>query len=148
MLLLQENIVITDNRVSNMSGLEIISVLKNLPQGNKLRFIVMTLATEQIGENREHVCYVNKPIKKDELIKTIEDIIDHQVVEVTNEISLQDEAKRKSDVSNSRILVVEDNEMNQRILINIFNVNGMTCDIAHNGREAYLAVRKKNHFYL
>jgi len=50
----------------------------------------------------------------------------------------------KTDVK-TKILLVEDNEMNRKIMMLMLKKWGMTCDIATNGKEAYMAVRKKEY---
>lgn len=47
--------------------------------------------------------------------------------------------------SNSKILLVEDNEINRRFLINSLKLIGLTCDIAVNGLEALKAYEKKDY---
>lgn len=44
-----------------------------------------------------------------------------------------------------RILLVEDNEINRKIVTLILKSHGMTCDVAKDGREAYMAVREKDY---
>ncbi|MDT8719243.1 response regulator [Clostridium sp. 19966] len=45
----------------------------------------------------------------------------------------------------SRILLVDDNEMNRKIVINVLKSRNMTCDIAVNGLEALKSVSEKDY---
>lgn len=46
---------------------------------------------------------------------------------------------------NPQILLVEDNEINRKLVIAILKERNMTCDIAIDGREAVIAVTKKDY---
>jgi PAS domain S-box-containing protein len=46
------------------------------------------------------------------------------------------QALKRETRSHARLLLAEDNEINQLVTCEILNSSGFTCDIAHNGREA------------
>lgn len=59
---------------------------------------------------------------------------------LTNQISKEIEYKMKP-----KILLAEDSEMNRKIIIKILQSHDMTCDIAINGRDAYLMIQQKDY---
>ena len=59
----------------------------------------------------------------------------------------QAESRQKKDYQNSRILLVEDNELNMEIALEILGSTGVQIDTAYNGQEAVEAFRGKPEFY-
>ncbi len=47
----------------------------------------------------------------------------------------------EGEIFNPRILLVEDNDMNRKIVIKVLTTNGLTCEIATNGQEAVEALQ-------
>jgi signal transduction histidine kinase/CheY-like chemotaxis protein len=63
----------------------------------------------------------------------------------TNQHTLQANEKRPEIAMNHKILIVEDNRINQIIANKMLTKLGFTCDIAINGQEALNAVAAKNY---
>jgi len=61
------------------------------------------------------------------------------------EDGIQSKLRRFRTANKPTILLVEDNEMNRKIVMLMLKNRAMSCDIATNGKEAYMAVRKKEY---
>lgn len=63
--------------------------------------------------------------------------------------NLQIEKNIQSEGQNEKmdqnVLLVEDNEMNQKIVVKVLKTKGLTCDVACNGLEALEILNKKNY---
>lgn len=51
----------------------------------------------------------------------------------------------EGEVFNPRILLVEDNDMNRKIVIKVLKTNGLECELAANGHEAVGMVQEKDY---
>jgi CheY-like chemotaxis protein len=52
---------------------------------------------------------------------------------------------RQRDLSGRRVLIVEDNEVNQMVAMEMFNALGLSADLAANGKEALAAFEKSGY---
>ncbi|WPC44314.1 response regulator [Clostridium sp. JS66] len=144
------NIAIIDYQMKDMSAYELATTLKTIPFAKDVKLVLLT-SVNQKGETKsakEHgfSCYLGKPVKRDDLLNCIAMVLglkkeDEEECEVvTKHIvrEVKDELKPK-------ILLVEDNAMNRKIVINILKLHDMTCDVAVDGSEALKAVSEKDY---
>lgn len=54
-------------------------------------------------------------------------------------------ANEVKNIISPKILIVEDNDMNRKIVVSMLKTHGFSCDVAENGREAVNAIRKTNY---
>lgn len=80
--------------------------------------------------------YLTKPIKKHELLDGIAIAINGVSNEMENKFISKHLIKETKFDSKAKILVVEDSELNIKLILNIFKNAGLAPDIAINGREA------------
>lgn len=98
--------------------------------------------------------------KKSKLTDTMISIVDgiivnpinyHEMLDEMYMMNKKDEKEFKKDVMKiddlsliyrPKILIAEDNEINQRLLMSYLNRRGLSCDVAHNGLEALEAFEK------
>lgn len=80
--------------------------------------------------------YLTKPIKKQELLEGIAIAVNGQKQTLENKFISKHLIKEAKFDSQSKILVVEDSELNIKLILNIFKNANLNCDIAINGREA------------
>ena len=89
---------------------------------------------------------MSKPVRRDDLLNCIaivlglkkEDEEEHKVVE-------KHIVKEVKNALKPRILLVEDNEINRKIVISMLKSHDMTCDVALDGSEALKAVSEKDY---
>lgn len=83
--------------------------------------------------------FLMKPIKPSLLFDTIMEIYGYEPRDVTDPKSTT--TKREA-FKNIRLLLVEDNTINQLVVLEMLNLPGITIDVASNGVEALDCVRK------
>lgn len=144
------NIAIMDYQMNDMSGYELANTLKTIPFAKNIKLILLTSITQK--GNAETVkeygfsSYLSKPVRRDDLLACIAMVLGlkkengegHQVI--TKHI-----VKEVKNALEPRILLVEDNKMNRKIVITMLKSHDMTCDVAVDGSEALKAVLQKDY---
>lgn len=141
-------LALIDWRMNDLSGLEIWKQIR-FKLENKLPkvIIVATNEKEDISseirkEGIESV--ITKPISQSVLFNNIVQVF-------SNEISFENHHRSHylkvnlSDIRGAKILVVEDNEINQQIIKEILELEGFFIDIAENGQIAIEKIFKNNY---
>ncbi|OAA89357.1 response regulator [Clostridium coskatii] len=144
------NIAIMDYQMNDMSGYELANTLKTIPFAKNIKLILLTSITQK--GNAEAVkeygfsSYLSKPVRRDDLLACIAMVLGlkkengegHQVIK-------KHIVKEVKNALEPRILLVEDNKMNRKIVITMLKSHDMTCDVAVDGSEALKAVLQKDY---
>jgi two-component system, sensor histidine kinase and response regulator len=143
------NIAIIDYEMPDMSGYKLAATLKKLPFSKDIKLMLLT-STTQIGDGRiakeyGFSCYLSKPVRKDDMLSCIAIALGLKKEDEENEIITKHTVKEVNNLLKPKILLVEDNEMNRKIVISILKAHDMTCDVAVNGSEAVKAVLEKDY---
>jgi PAS domain S-box-containing protein len=136
------DICIIDYLMPEMNGVQLAESIRSSPQLEDLRLVLLT-SSGQRGEARQMQAagfdaYLVKPVKQSTLFDCLAALIGHQEVsrvdqplDLVTQHSLR-EARRR----NIRILLVEDNVVNQKVATKILDRAGYHVDLAENGQEA------------
>ncbi len=138
---------IFDHRMPGINGLELARVFQGHTELESLPLILLTSITER-GQQRE--CreagirgFLSKPIHHDQLLNCIRRVLsnggsDLEPMGVVTRHTLRDAvvSQRK------RILVAEDNIVNQRVAARLLEKLGYRADIVANGQEAVEAISR------
>lgn len=143
-------LVLVDYHMPGMDGYELATTLNMIPATKDLRLILLTSAA-QLGDaakakEQGFSGYLTKPIRRDDLLNCMSIVLglerdqekSQQVVTKYTHYENQSGLKPK-------ILLVEDNEVNRKVVIAALKTRGMTCDVAMDGQEAYQVVVKKDY---
>jgi two-component system, sensor histidine kinase and response regulator len=89
--------------------------------------------------------YISKPITASRLFDAMISAL--QPTSATKPAESKNERSGKKDAAakNARLLLVEDNEINQQVAIELLRSGGYTCEVRSNGREAAAAVKDGNY---
>ncbi|SFC48385.1 response regulator [Clostridium uliginosum] len=144
------NIAVIDYQMPGMSGYELATALKTIPLAKDIKLILLTSVIQKgdakVAKEYGFSGYLSKPVRKDDLLSCIamvlglkkEDEEEHQVV-------TKHMVKEVKNGLKPRILLVEDNEINRKIVISMLKFRDMTCDVALDGGEALKAVSEKDY---
>ncbi len=143
------SVVIIDNKWVDINGYEYIKMLKETPFTRDVKVILLTLGGQQWDVARVKkmggVAHLSKPVRRDELLACVAVAIGVKSEENNISIVTNDISKTGIRSVKPRVLVVEDNEINRKIIITMLNFYDITCDIAVDGSEAVAAVLEKGY---
>jgi signal transduction histidine kinase/DNA-binding response OmpR family regulator/HPt (histidine-containing phosphotransfer) domain-containing protein/HAMP domain-containing protein len=131
------DIVFMDWRMPGMDGLQASRYIKSDETLSHQPAIVLVTAfgREEVREEAERLQldgFLVKPITKSMILDTLMNVFAHAGEETVAAIGSRDEAR----LHGARILLVEDNEINQQIAVELLEIAGAKVKVANNGREA------------
>ncbi|MFA6172065.1 MAG: response regulator [Kiritimatiellales bacterium] len=133
-----------DMAMPGMDGMELARTIRDRPAFKKFPMIMLTSAMGHDDEFKsfDFAGVLFKPVKPAVLCKTVLRIFSRQPV--------REQAGKSASVSVDetrplRILMAEDNPINQRVCALLLGKLGFTADVAANGEEALLAVERSSY---
>lgn len=135
------SLMVVDWRMPGMDGLQLVNNIKAL-KGNHTPSVVMVTAfgvdmVREAAGQKLIDAYMLKPINQSSLFETISHILyeDTHATASKDEIALGVDAFRNV-LNGTKLLVVEDNEINMELSLDLLADVGITADFATNGLEA------------
>lgn len=143
---------VLDYQIPDMSAFELATTLKTIPFAKDIKLILLASVTQnkdtKLAKEYGFSFYLTKPVRRDDLLSCIAEAFgvrrenEEEKQTITDDVN--DEVKNMNSLK-PKILLVDDNEMNRKIVISMLRSRNMTCDIAVNGSEALEAVLKKEY---
>lgn len=139
------NLVFMDQRMPFMSGIETIEKLRKWYNPD-LRIIMLTACSEQEIAELAHSVGVNqvlqKPVGRKALHNVIFDAFDLKdaKISVLTESLHQSRSEIRKRISGARVLLAEDNKINQQVAQEIMESVGLVVHVVNNGFEAVQCV--------
>jgi hemerythrin-like metal-binding protein len=145
------DLVLLDWKMPMMDGLETAKRIKDNPHlPQKPAIIMMTaFSREDVFKNadKQYIeAFLSKPITQSTLFDTIMSVFGEQIAKTSH--ALQKQAEMTTDIKaiqGAKILLVEDNSINQQVARETIESEGLSVQIANNGKEA-IAMIEKTHF--
>jgi len=145
------DLLIIDWKIPDINGLDTIRLINESDQVvKKPKYILMsnydmTSLSEKAKELGIHFLMM-KPIDQSELLNNILSVLGMETsIEKISNNSLEEETL---DLSGKRVLLVEDNELNQEIALESIQMTHATVEVASNGKEAVEMVQgHPQHYY-
>ena len=136
------DIAILDFMMPGMNGLELAQAIRADDTLHKMKLIMFTYI-EQNAPVAEVDAWLSKPIRQTELHNTLLQVLDEHCTEIPDN---QDVVKnREWWFGDNKLLLVDDNQINQEVAQEILAAAGFEIDICDNGAKALAAVQD-NHY--
>ena len=148
------SLAILDLKMPEMDGLTLAAEIRQDPNLSGIRLVVVTAMGQRGDANAAEEAgvqaYLTKPIRKYQLYdaltvvmgtKTHEDQPDRAAPGLVTRHTLRDTDAR----SRGRVLVVEDNVINQKVAVRMIQKLGYGVDLASTGREALEAIARQSY---
>jgi len=137
------NLAILDMMMPGMNGEELAECIRNDLAIKDIKLIMLSSANVNNNNTKNlFSAYLNKPVKKTQLFENI--IYALQETKKIKSKETKKECPKFSD-KNIKILLAEDNKVNQMVAKATLNNIGLETDIVNNGQEAIAALEKKNY---
>jgi GAF domain-containing protein/DNA-binding response OmpR family regulator len=140
------DLLIIDLQMPEMDGIMLTRELRKLKGMKELPIILLTsLGRREVdADDLDFAAYLTKPLKPSALFDALAGIFARQKVSV----SKADTAKTKLDPEMAkkfplRILLAEDNQVNQKLALRLLEQMGYRADVASNGLEAVESVKRQ-----
>jgi PAS domain S-box-containing protein len=142
------DIAILDLQMPQMDGLTLAAKLKDHPNTKALPLVMLTSMgkPEQVDDTKQpnFTAFLNKPIKQSQLHDTLLQILGEQPVKVGRTTpSRQQINAQLAQYHPLRILLAEDNVVNQKVALQLLQRMGYRADIAGNGLEVLEALQRQ-----
>jgi len=138
------DMVFLDYKMPGMNGIETYKVVQNDLQNNKTKTIIVSAYSKDIMDEDIKSLgiqgYLSKPISPSNLY--------NKIFEVQNPIVCNENIKLDSVIKyfdGAKVLLVEDNELNQEFATHMLQDRGFNVDIAYDGIEALSLIRNKKY---
>jgi len=140
------DVAILDMHMPEMDGVALARAIREHPAGRALPLILFTSLgrREARADEEGFAAYLHKPIKPSQLFEALVSVLPDQPVQVAQRSAarseLDPEMARRHPL---RILLAEDNVVNQKLALRLLSQMGYRADLAANGLEAISAVERQ-----
>jgi CheY-like chemotaxis protein len=143
-------LVLMDWKMPGLDGIETSRRIKDNRDLSKIPAIIMVTAygREEIIQQAGKIGldgFLIKPIGPSVLFDTVMDAFGESITSATRITERTDEIEGLKDIQGARVLLVEDNEINQQVAKEILSGGGLHVTVANDGQEAVDAVQE-NHY--
>ena len=142
------DLVLLDFHMPEMDGLALAHAIRERPGGAELPLILLTSVTEDPQRARELriAARLNKPVSRERLRQSIEMAVTGG--EHGDAPAPGGEATERAGSDAPRVLVAEDNSVNQDVLIGYLELLGVRADVVDDGAKAVAALKAPNEYRL
>jgi two-component system, sensor histidine kinase and response regulator len=134
-------LALVDMKMPVMDGIELATHMRADPQLSAVRLVLVTSLHSQDELARARAAgiaaYLSKPVRRQELFRALAQVTGEAPETTTTAVN-----RPALPLIRARVLMAEDNGVNQVVARNMLKVMGCSFDIVQNGREAFEAVQK------
>jgi two-component system, sensor histidine kinase and response regulator len=134
-------LLLMDVHMPNMDGFELARRIRQYPEYKNVKLVILTSAGMRSDaircRNLSIEAYLTKPVKQSSLLNAISTVLGTTEPEVP--VPLLTQHTLREYMRSLRILLAEDNLVNQKIAANMFEKRGHTVVIANDGQAAVTA---------
>ncbi|MFK5895197.1 MAG: response regulator [Pseudomonadota bacterium] len=140
-------LILMDYHMAGLDGIETSRIIQTQTVLNSIPKIVIVTAydIEKSITDIDFVDILTKPVTPSSLLNVIYQAMGHSIAtqsRETNKIEAENEIIQK--LRGSRILLVEDNDLNQELAFEILSEEGLLVEVANNGQEALDLLTKQS----
>jgi PAS domain S-box-containing protein len=143
------DVIMLDFQMPQLDGISLAKEIRNLPAGKNVPIIILTsIGRREIAFENNDLnisAFLPKPIKQSQLFEAL-------VTAIGEQIRIKPEKQQTASINNKlastiplKILLAEDNIVNQKVASKIFERMGYLADVAGNGIEVLKALKKINY---
>ncbi|WP_371357382.1 response regulator [Hydrocoleum sp. CS-953] len=136
------DLAILDMQMPEMDGLTLAAEIRKLAKLKTLPLVMLSSVCYTKSDATKHLqSFLNKPIKPNQLYNVLMQIFASQQIGIRNQVQIdinQNLAKQLP----LRILVAEDNVVNQKVALSMLQQMGYRADVVNNGLEALTALEQ------
>jgi PAS domain S-box-containing protein len=156
----QPHLIWMDMRMPEIDGYEATKIIRQLSQEKNIPVIIIALTASVFEEQRAEIkaagCddMVRKPLEPKIIFDKIAEFLKVKYIYQTDKINNQIDPVTNlnspliSSLSEIKILLVEDNLVNQKIAVRVLQKLGYSTDVVNNGKEAIAALEQKNYILI
>ncbi len=138
------DIAIVDQHMPVMDGFSLVAKMRELENGKNLPVIILSMMSKRIrrfeSNNRNMISFLNKPVKNNLLLNLLKNLLSKKVP--CKMLCNTDSEIMPGSKYPLRILLAEDNIVNQKVALKMLERIGYRGDVAANGLEVLDAVQK------
>jgi len=144
-------LVLMDWKMPGMDGLETSRRIKTYKGLNKIPAIIIVTAygREEIMRQADEIGlegFLHKPVSASMLFDTVMQVLGKEVEHPSGTRSEKDkQTKEITAIAGARVLLVEDNEINQQVALEILEGAGFSVTVANDGRQGVEAVKEEQY---
>jgi two-component system sensor histidine kinase/response regulator len=133
-------LVVLDFQMGGMNGLDLARAIRRTPSLRLARLVMLTSTADHgVGEEADVDAHLTKPVRRTALLETVARVF-----------TRPGPAAAPAEVPAApgfvaRVLVAEDNPVNQLVIQGMLDKRGYACDIVANGREALDHLARGDH---
>jgi PAS domain S-box-containing protein len=142
------DVAILDMHMPEMDGVTLAREIRGQPAGGELPLVLFTSLgrREARADEQGFAAYLNKPIKPSQLFDALVSVLADRPVHVQERVrsrtELDPDLARRHPL---RILLAEDNVVNQKVALRLLGQMGYRADVAANGLEALDAIARQTY---
>ena len=138
-------LALIDMQMPGMNGMELAQAIKSDPITKDTRVIMISSVGNSIdAQTRKNVdidAFLEKPAKQTQLHQCLASVLGSAPLKRTKANNHTLSEARPRAVHDTRILIVEDNEVNKKVMLLVLDDLGYAADTVSNGKEAIAALR-------
>lgn len=144
------DLAILDMNMPEVDGLMLAEAIRQLPQTSSLPLIMLT-SNSEIGYDprlKHFAAFLNKPVKASALLDRFMEVLAPTAFTTLKARSLDPDDELNAQMAEQhplRILLAEDNAINQKVALSVLERLGYRADVANNGKEAVEAVQQQTY---
>ena len=151
------DVIILDMQMPSMDGIQFTKILRRNPDYHHIKILMMTSVTHDQTPEELHALGLNgwltKPVSTPDFHRSIITVLAQKSENpqfVTSAVLQAVKTKEDPEIQSSwpketRILLVEDNDINQLVAEGLLDNIGLTCEVAVNGQECLSILNDSEH---